>query len=157
MGVPQGHRQNLTEFVDPFIDPALTHRKHRGHDFLQGRDFVIDENKQQCLFHGSQTSFSSTTHTSSTRCLVPMSLINIGMPRHGKGGQQGCELGLIQTREGTECTGRVFEILREEHGGYLQPVVLDFALGAYSLLYHLYLSLFRIMSNDALLRIINSG
>lgn len=67
-----------------------------------------------------------------------MSLINLGRPRHGTGGQQGFERGVIQTREGTECTGRVFEILIEEHGGYLQPVVLDFALGAYSLFYHLY-------------------
>jgi hypothetical protein len=136
LGVSSGALQDCTAFGDPCVDASLTHRTHRGHDFLQGIDCKIHQDKQQRIFYGSQTGFASTATASLARFLGDMLVIHLGIPRHGKGGQQGVALGVIQARKGAERTGVILEMMRGEHRGYPYPGVLDFALVLRSPLYH---------------------
>jgi len=70
--------------MNPFIDSTLTGVKKKGQHFLKGIDFEIKENKQQFIFHTSETGFTPTSITSFARLLCDMLIIHIGMISHGK-------------------------------------------------------------------------
>src|SRR5215510_2385521 len=122
--------------MHPLIDTTLTGVKEECHHFLQRINFEIEENKQQFIFHSSETWFPPSTIASLTGFLGDVLLIPIGMIRHLKVYQQLFKLSLIQTCEGTERAGMVFEPLIGEHHCHLCSGVLDLSMVLRSLLYH---------------------
>jgi hypothetical protein len=134
--VASRHFQDDAAGVNPCIDTPLTRLKEESYDFLKWRDFAREKNKQQCVFHRSERGFPSTSRASLVGFLGDMLVIPVGMVRHGKGRQELFKLRLIQACEGTERAGVVCEALRREHGGDLQPVLLDFLGISCSLSYH---------------------
>src|SRR5215471_12497651 len=122
--------------MHPFIDTPLARLKEASHHFLKRVDLEINENKAQFFFHCSQARCTPTPIAALASLLGDMAVIHIRMVRNGKGCQQCFKLRLLQTCEGTERAGVMLESLIGEHGGHLQPGMLDFAECACSLLYH---------------------
>src|SRR5262245_36356488 len=122
--------------MNPFVDPTLTGLKEESYHFLKRIDLKIKENKEQFIFHRSETRFPSTTITSLTGLLDHMVIIHVRMVRESKGHQQFFKLCLIQTCEGTERTRMSFESLIGEHHYHLWSGVLDSSVVSRARLYH---------------------
>src|SRR5262245_48413656 len=122
--------------MNPFIHASLTRLKEERHDFLQRIDFKIKENKQQFVFHSSETRFTSTSIASLASFLDNVLVISVGMVDHFKASQEFFKFCLVQTRKGTEHSWIIFEPLIGEHRRDLQPRTFDFSRTLCSLLYH---------------------
>jgi hypothetical protein len=136
VGFSSRHFQDEAACVNPCIDTPLTRLKEQSHPFVKWGDLAREKHTQQCVFHRSETGFPPTAIASLAGLLGDMVIIPVSMVRHGKGRQQCFKLRLIQASEGPERTGVVLEALRREHGGDLQPVLLDFLGISCPLSYH---------------------
>jgi hypothetical protein len=85
--------------MNPLIRTSLTHIEQERHDFLEGIDFEIEEDKQQLIFHRVEPGFASTPQPPFAYFLLDMMLVNVRVPRMFKGPQQGFELGFVEPRE----------------------------------------------------------
>lgn len=81
--------------MNPLIRASLAHIEQEGDDFLQGIDFEIEKNKQQFVFDRAEPGFASATAAALPYSLVAVMLVDVGVPRLGKGDEYMFEFGLV--------------------------------------------------------------
>src|SRR5262249_62390696 len=113
--------------MNPLIHASLTRLKEESHDLLERIDFKIKENKQQFVFHSSETGFASTSIASLASFLDNMLVISVGMINHFKVDQEFFKFCLVQASKGTKCSWMIFEPLIGEHRRDLQSAIFDFS------------------------------